>query len=238
MRYPYPNAILLLVAALLLCACRPVTRPPATAPEPALDAATTAKIDAIVQQAMTDNPIPGFQMCIVKDGQVVYNKGFGLADIAAGRPMTPQSVMIQASAAKPLTAAAVLGLVEQGKIDLEAHVTDYLPYFTMADPRYKDITVRMLLSHRSGLPDTDNNWDTPLDPAIDPLEQAVRWVADKQLLFAPGTDWSYSDKNYSALGAIIAAVTGKPYPTYMQEEWLTRLGMTHSTFVLGDVDPA
>ena len=56
----------------------------AAAPVPTLDAATTAKIDAIVQQAMTDNPIPGFAMCVVKDGAVVYNKGFGLADVAAG----------------------------------------------------------------------------------------------------------------------------------------------------------
>ncbi|MFN8465637.1 MAG: serine hydrolase [Caldilineaceae bacterium] len=210
----------------------------ATTPKPALDAATTATIDAIVQQAMAGSPIPGFQMCVVKDGEVVYNKGFGLADVAAGKPMTPQSIMIQASVSKTLTAVAVLRLVEQGKLDLDARITDYLPYFTMADGRYKDITMRMLLSHRSGLPDTPGYWDTPLDSTIDPLEQSVRWLADKQLLFEPGTDWSYSDKNFAALGAIIAVVTGKQYETYMQEEWLTPLGMTHSTFVLGDVDPA
>lgn len=236
MRYTYRIGILLL-AVLLLCACRPVTRPSAAA-APALDPATTAKIDAIVRQAMTANPIPGFQMCVVKDGAVVYNKGFGLADIAAGRPMTPQSVMILASISKSMTAMAVLRLVEQGKIDLDARVTDYLPYFTMADPRYKDITVRMLLSHRSGMPDTPVYWEEPLEPTLNPLEQAVRDLSDKQLLFAPGADWSYSSYGYSALGAIIAALTGKQYELYMQEEWLTPLGMTHSTFVLGDVDPA
>ena len=114
---------------------------------PKLDDATVAKIDAIVETAMTDYPTPGFEMCIVKDGQVVYNEGFGMADVEGGRAMTPRSVSIQASISKSLTAMAVMQLVEQGKIDLDTPVTTYLPYFTMADPRYEEITVRMLLSH-------------------------------------------------------------------------------------------
>ncbi|MCB0229889.1 MAG: serine hydrolase, partial [Anaerolineae bacterium] len=90
--------------------------------------------------AMTDYPTPGFEMCIVKDDQVVYNKGFGLANVASDRPMTPQSVSTQASISKSLTAMAVMQLVEQGKVDLDTPVTAYLPYFTMADPRYEEIT--------------------------------------------------------------------------------------------------
>ncbi len=206
-------------------------------PTPQLDEATIAKIEGIIQQAMTDYSAPGFAMCIVKDDQVVYSKGFGFADLASNRPATPQSLLLQASITKSLVAMAILRLAEQGKIDLDEPVTTYLPYFTMTDERYKAITVRLLLSHRAGLPDSPAFWTEPLDVAMNPLEQAVRDLNEMELLFAPDTDWSYSSYGYSALGAIIAQVTGQPFEQYMQEEWLVPLGMTHSTLVAGDVDP-
>jgi len=205
---------------------------------PGLDDTTTAKIDAIVEKAMTDFPTPGFELCIVKDGDVVYSKGFGLADVAENRPATPQSLDLQGSISKSMTAVAIMHLAEQGLIDLDAPVTDYLPYFTMADDRYPAITVRMLLSHRSGMPDSPAKWTEPLDPAMNPLEQAVRDLAEIELFFKPGEGWSYSSYGYSALGAIIAAVTGKPFESYMAEAWLTPLGMTQSTFATEDADPA
>ena len=92
-----------------------------------------------------------------------------------------------------MTAMAIMQLVEKGKIDLDTPVTTYLPYFTMDDPRcHKDITVRMLLSHMSGLPDVPMHWAVPLDPAINPLEQAVRSLSDQQLLSTPGEQYNYS----------------------------------------------
>ncbi len=195
------------------------------------------KIDAIVQKAMTDYPAPGFEMCVVKDGQVVYNKGSGMADVKGGRPMTPRSVSIQASISKSLTAMAVMQLVEQGKIDLNKPVTAYLPYFTMADPRYKDITVRMLLSHMSGLPEVPIPWDVPLDPATNPLAQAVRSLSDQKLLSAPGEQYNYSGWGYSTLGDVIAKVTGEPFESYMGQHLLKPLGMVNSTFMAAEVDP-
>ena len=186
---------------------------------------------------MTDYPAPGFEMCVVKDGQVVYNKGFGMADVEGGRPMTTQSVSNQASISKSLTAMAVMQLVEQGKIDLDAPVTTYLPYFAMADPRFKDITVRMVLSHLSGLPDVPFPWDVPLDPAIDPLEQAVRSLSDQQLLSAPGEAWNYSGWGYALLGDMIAKVSGEAFAGYMQLHLLQPMGMANSTFVMDEVNP-
>jgi len=235
MAYTLRLSILLFAIALLLSACRPVTAP--APPAPVLDDATAAAIDAIVQTNMTDFPIPGFQVCVVKDGQVAYSKGFGLADVDTARPMTPQSIVIQASITKAFVAMAVMRLAEQGLIDLDAQVTDYLPYFTMADERYQAITVRMLLSHRSGLPDSPVYWPEPLDPALNPLEQAVRDLGEMELLFAPDDGWRYSGYGYSTLGAIIAAVTGQPFEEYMAAEWLTPLGMVNSTFVTDAVDP-
>jgi CubicO group peptidase (beta-lactamase class C family) len=219
-----------MLGGLLLCACRPVRAP-------AIDAATTVQIDAIVQRTMRAYQAPGFALCIVQDGQVVYQKGYGLADVAAARPFTPQSVSIQASVTKPLVAMAVLRLVDQGVLDLDAPATRYLPAFHMADDRYGAITVRMLLAHTSGLPDKPKVWDEALDPIADPLAQAVADLAGQRLLFAPGTGWSYSNYGYSILGATIAAAGGRPFATYMQEEWLQPLGMAHSTFRAEEVDP-
>jgi CubicO group peptidase (beta-lactamase class C family) len=227
---------------LFLNACQPIQAPVAQSTTPSgeekevpidlmkLEAATIAQIDEIVRQTMTDYPLPGMQLCVVKDGRMVYHKGFGLADVDADRPVTPQSLLTQGSVTKTLTAAAIMKLAEAGAIDLEAPVTLYLPDFTMADERYKDITVDMLLSHRSGLPDSPAVWQEPLDPAMAPLTQAVRTLEDMQLLFTPNTDWNYSSWGYSLLGAIISAVTGEPYAEYMETAWLKPLGMTASTF--------
>lgn len=227
---------MLLLAALILGACQPI-QPVTSMPASKLDDATVAKIEAIVAKAMTDYPTPGFAMCIVKDGQVVYSKGFGFADLASKRPVTAQSLLVQASVTKSLVSMAILRLAEQGKIDLDEPVTTYLPYFTMKDEGYKKITVRMLLSHRAGLPNSPDFWVEPLDATLNPLEQAVRDLAEMQLLFAPNTDWNYSSYGYSALGAIIAQVTDKPFESYMQEEWLAPIGMAHSTFLATEVDP-
>jgi CubicO group peptidase (beta-lactamase class C family) len=158
--------------------------------------------------------------------------------VDAARPVTAQSVLIQASVTKPLVAMAVMRLVEEGVINLDAPVTKYLPYFEMADVRYKAITVRMLLSHTAGLPAAPPTWDEPLDPAQDALAQALGYLVDKSLLFVPGTDWRYTNYGYIALGAVIAAVTGEPFESYMQRAWLVPLGMAHSTFVADEVDPA
>ncbi len=142
----------------------PVTKFLAKVEKMALDDATIAKIEAIVRKAMIQYPVPGMTMCILKDGAVVYSKGFGMADTESKRSMTPRSVSTEYSISKSVTALAVLQLVEQGKIDLDKPVTAYLPYFTMADSRYKDITVRMLLNHTSGMVDFARRLGRPVGP--------------------------------------------------------------------------
>ena len=123
------------------------------APTTGLDDATTAQIETILTDTMQPLGVPGYAMCIVKDGSVVYDKGFGVTEPGGDQPVTPQSVFIICSTTKSFTAVALMQLVEQGKVDLDAPVTTYLPYFTMADPGYEQITVRMLASHMSGLID-------------------------------------------------------------------------------------
>lgn len=226
---------MLLLVALILGACQPI-QPVTSMPANKLDDVTVAKIEGIIQKAMTDYPTPGFTLCIVKDGQVVYSKGFGMADVASQHPMTPISVSTEYSIAKSMTAMAVMQLVEQGKVNLDEPVTTYLPYFTMADARYQAITVRMLLNHTSGMP--DDPWNFALTGDADPLEQAVRSLSSKSLLDAPGAAWSYADVGFDILGDLIAKVSGESFPIYMKEHLLKPLGMLTSTFVRAEVDSA
>ena len=102
---------------------------------------------------MTKNQVPGAAVGVVKDGKLVYTKGFGVTELGSDPPVTPESVFFMASIAKSVTGMAIMQLVEEGKIDLDAPVTQYLPYFTLADPTAKDITIRQLLSHTSGMAD-------------------------------------------------------------------------------------
>lgn len=215
-----------------------------SAAEPAadLDEATVAKIDTIVEQVMTDKQVPGAAVGVVKDGELVYAEGFGVTRLGGDTPVTPDSVFFMASIAKSVTGMAIMQLVEDGKIDLDAPVTDYLPYFTLADPAAQEITIRQLLSHASGMADygdwmadvVDENQSTD-DGA---LEEYVRSFSDGTLLFPPGEGWSYSNSGFDTLGDVIAKVSGQSFEAYVQEHILTPLGMADSTFLLSDVDPA
>ena len=138
------------------------------------------------------------------------------------------------------TAMAVLQLVEQGKIDLDAPVTGYLPYFRMKDATYADITIRHLLMNTSGIPDSGDtmaDWENFM-PEYDAgaVERWVRSLADTGLLFAPGAGFEYSAPGYALLGAVVGTASGQTYEEYMSENILGPLGMDKSTFLLEEVD--
>ncbi len=210
------------------------------APAPALDEATVAEIEALVEEAMSRNMLPGFALGVVKDGELVYAKGFGVTSLDGGEPVTPQTVFQWAETSMAPTAMAVLQLVDAGKIDLDAPVTDYLPYFQMKDERYRDITVGQLLTHHSGIPDSGDtmaDWENFM-PEYDAgaAERWVRSLADRRLLFAPGSGFEYTDLGYALLGAVVAAASGQSYEDYMSENIFEPLGMANTTFLLEEVD--
>jgi CubicO group peptidase (beta-lactamase class C family) len=214
----------------------------AAEPESKLDDATAAKIEDLVEQAMAKSQVPGAAVGIVKDGQLVYAKGFGVTKVGGDQPVTPESVFYMASIAKTVTGMAIMQLVEEGKVDLDAPVTEYLPYFTLADPAAKEITIRQLLSHSSGMADYGDLMAdfSARDKRVDDgaLEDYVRSFSDGTLLFPPGMGWSYSNSGFDTLGDVIAKVSGQSYEDYVQEHILAPLGMEDSTFLLADVDPA
>ena len=207
---------------------------PAAASTSLLDDATVANIETILTDTMQPLAVPGYAVCIVKDGSLVYDKGFGVTNAGGDQPVTPQSVFAIRSTTKSFTAVALMQLVDQGKVDLDAPVTTYLPYFTMADPGYEQITVRMLASHTSGLIDDEifSNMPPKVEAPAETgaaIEWFVRALADDTLTAAPPTVWQYAGTNFILLGDIIGKVSGEPYDLYVTKHILEPLGMAHST---------
>jgi len=189
--------------------------------------AAQERIDAYVQERIAAWSIPGLAIAIVEDGQVTLTRAYGLADREQNRPMTTQTPMAIGSTTKPLTATAIMQLVEAGKVELDAPVTRYLPWFNLDDPRAAQITVRQLLSHTSGMP-ASASLTGGQEP--DALERRVRALEWERLRSAPGTRWEYANDGYNTLGLIVQTVSGMPYEQYVAEKILSPLKMTRSTF--------
>jgi CubicO group peptidase (beta-lactamase class C family) len=119
------------------------------------------RLDSSIEKTLREQKIPGVAVGIVEDGRLVYARGFGVMKVGdTSKPVTPETLFHIASVTKPFVATAVMQLVEQDKVDLNAHVTKYLPYFRLKDPRFRFITVRQMLTHTSGMPDVEDYlWD-------------------------------------------------------------------------------
>jgi CubicO group peptidase (beta-lactamase class C family) len=208
-----------------------------------LDAELIAKIEALVEQEMADKDIPGVSLGIVKDGQVAYAKGFGVAERDTDRAMTPQTQFPVACITKGFTTAAIMQLVEQGLVDLDAPVTDYLPYFKLADERYKEITIHHLLANTAGLPMPDyvtlyGGFSHNPSWSPDLLEKYVRSLADKPMATDPADNiFMYGGDYFDILGDVIAKVSGQPFEEYMDQYILQPLGLEHTTFIVDELDP-
>lgn len=181
--------------------------------------------------------LPGFAIGVIKDGKLIYAKGFGVSKLGETTPVTTRSLFHMASVTKTFVATSIMQLVEAEKIDLDAPLTRYLPYFHMADERYKTITIRQMLSHLSGIPDVaDYNWNKPeYDDGA--LERFVRTIAQQKLIFAPGERFAYSNAAYEVLGDVIAKVSGVSFEDYVQHHILTPLGMKDSTLLVRNTNP-
>jgi len=216
-----------ITSLIILLAC--LVSSTAFAGPPQAAAPDFAAIDAYVEAQMKDVRIPGLALGIIQGDQIVYLKGYGVAD-PSGRPVTPQTPFMLASVTKPMTALAVMQLAEQGKIDLDAPVQQYISWFRVADDQAStQITVRQLLYHTSGLSEpTGAEYAGREDLHLDAIEQHVRALRDVQLVHPIGATYEYSNPNYQILGLIIQQVTGQPYEVYMQEHVFKPLGMSQT----------
>jgi CubicO group peptidase (beta-lactamase class C family) len=231
-------------------------RPPA--PQPTVNSGeprTTGPdlIQAFLQPLVTDHTIAGAVTLIASKDSIVYLKPVGYRDIASKSPMPADALFWIASTSKPMTATAVMMLVDEGKISLDDPVEKYLPEFkgqmvketnppspigtqeatvsqatSQLVPAIHPILVREILSHTSGLPFRSAAQPGALD--LLPLKDAVKSFVSEPLLFQPGTNYSYSNEGLNTAARIIEVVTGMPYEQFMQERLFTPLGMKDTTF--------
>ncbi|MBL8269067.1 serine hydrolase domain-containing protein [Steroidobacter sp.] len=199
----------------------------------ALSATTEAAIDALFVD-LTAPGSPGAAVGIYRGGRVVFAKGYGLADLESGAPITPQTPFHVASMSKQFAAFAIALLAREGKVDLDADVRTYLPYFPDLGVK---ITTRQLIWHTSGLRDQMTLFLLGGHDIRDVLRQdhVIEMVKrQKALDFAPGTNFKYSNTGYTLLAEIVRSVTGKTLRQFTAERMFTPLGMKH-TFFYDDV---
>lgn len=168
-------------------------------------------------------------VAIMDDGKLVYTEGFAMADRVAALPVTENTQFNIGSVSKVFTAAAVMQLVEEKKLELDKPVVDYLPEFTMADSRYKAITVRMLLNHTSGLPGTmmGNGFASAKDPQF--LAEFMAYLAGSGLKADPGVVSVYCNDGFMLAEVLIEQVSGQSYAEYMKQHIFSKVGMKDSS---------
>ncbi|WP_199036575.1 serine hydrolase domain-containing protein [Glycomyces salinus] len=190
----------------------------APAPPAQVDTAH-ADIDSFIEQRLDDLQVPGAAWAVVSSAGIEHQSARG--EDGDGGPVTATTPFLWGSVAKPVTATAVMTLVEDGAIDLDEPAATYLPDFHLADRDHSDrITVRHLLEQTSGIPA-----DTGITDRADPYGEAVADLADAEPVTEPGAEHLYASANYLVLGAIVEAVTGETYADYLQRAVLDPLGM-------------
>jgi CubicO group peptidase (beta-lactamase class C family) len=220
----------LALTALVLGAAYVVSKPGSDAPAAngAAAASSFADIESFVLDEMAAQRIPGLALGIAEGDRIAYLRGFGTA--GAGREVTPQTPFIIGSVSKSLTAVAVMQLVEANRIELDAPVQRYLPWFRVADERASaEITVRHLLNHTSGISTkTGRTYQGNGDTSETALEEAVRKLDDVELGAPVGSKHQYSTINYSVLGLIVQTVAGVSYEDYVRARIFDPLLMRNS----------
>ncbi|WP_433475924.1 serine hydrolase domain-containing protein [Spirillospora sp. CA-142024] len=224
-------------SAALWCAVATVLALAGTGAAGPAEAAGHGGLRAVVERLTGPDGAPG-ALAEVDDRYGRRVATGGVADIRTGAPVDPRSRFRIGSLTKPFTATVVLQLVGEGRIRLDAPVERYLPGVVRgADNDGREITVRQLLQHTSGLPDV-LDYLTPMDVLKDPLRHwEARDLVDIALPhpreFTPGEGWGYSNTNYLVAGMIIERVTGRPYGQEIRRRVLVPLGL-HDTFVPSD----
>ncbi|MGD8289118.1 MAG: glycoside hydrolase family 3 N-terminal domain-containing protein, partial [Gemmatimonadota bacterium] len=191
-----------------------------------MSAAGLARVDSIIRAAVADSAASAVAVAIGRHGRLVSLAGYGELAYGSGRPTTPTSIFDLASLTKVVgTTTAVMLLVQDGSLDLDAPVVTYLPWWSGGDSQKDQVTVRQLLLHRAGLP-AFRTWFLDLEG-----EQAYKdAVADEPLETAPGVTTTYSDIGAMTLGWIVEEISGEPLDVYLREHVWEPLGMRETRF--------
>jgi len=182
--------------------------------------AQTDEVDKIVSAEMQRQKIPGVAVAVIRDGKVIKEKGYGIANVELNTPVTSETAFKIGSISKPMIAIGVMKLVEEGKIGLDDPVGKYFPE---APDTWKGIKIRNLLSHTSGIIREAPGFD-PLK--IQPDYDVIKTAFPVPLVFAPGEKYQYCNVGYFSLAEIITRVSGKAWPDYLSELIFKPLGMS------------
>jgi CubicO group peptidase (beta-lactamase class C family) len=182
-------------------------------------AAWSDEVDDVVIKSMNGQKIPGLSLGVVRDGKVLKACGYGLANVEHQVPARRETVYQSGSVGKQFTAAAVMMLVEQGKLKLDEPIRTYLPE---TPDSWKAVTVRHLLTHTGGTPRHYNDVDVRKDYTED---QRLRMAFKHPLEFAPGEKMRYSNTGYMLLGILVSKVSGKFYGDFLKQHVFDPLGM-------------
>jgi CubicO group peptidase (beta-lactamase class C family) len=190
----------------------------------------TGEIERLIEEQMRAAHVPGLALAVVRDNDVVYARGFGVTSVEDGAlPVTPHTLFRIGSLTKALTCTASLRLVEEGTLDLDRPVGDYVPWLTFSQAgAAQRITLRMLMSHSTGLPTSHSPFGRR-GPAG--LEAYVREDVPRYPFVAePAAVYAYSNPGLRIAGAVAQVVSGKPYEQLMQELVFGPLDMVRTTF--------
>jgi len=177
------------------------------------------KVDEFIQTEMQKQHIPGVALAVIRDGKVIKSKGYGAANVETNTPVTNETVFKIGSISKPIIAMGIMLLVEEGKISLDDKVGKYLDG---TPDTWKDITVRHLLSHTSGIIREAPGFDPG---KIQPDADVIKTAYQSPLVFTPGEKYQYCNVGYFSLAEIIRQVSGKPWGEFLTERIFKPFGM-------------
>lgn len=211
---------------LLLAVCAGIAATAEQQPDPRFEQLAT-----LITQKMTEYSVPGVGFGVVKDGQLTA-RGFGISNVDNPQPITADTVFALASISKTVTTTAIMRLVEQGKLDLNAPVRKYLPDFKLQDESAaRDVAIWHLVTHTPG-------WEgqlTPADKGVDTLAAFVETMKDLPQLAPPGAVWSYNNAGFSVAGRVIEVVTGQNIHDALRSLVFQPIGLARAFTRLEDV---
>jgi len=190
-----------------------------------------AGIDGLMQAY--DGQVPGAAVLVLHDGQAVFRRGYGLAVVEDGTAVTAASNFRLASVSKQFTAAAVLLLVEEGRLGLDQPARRWLPELP---PAASSVTLRQLLSHTSGLPDYEDLMDPADSRQVHDADVLALLAREDRLDFTPGTAYRYSNSGYALLALIVGRASAQDFATFLQQRIFGPLHMTHTVAHQDGVD--
>jgi CubicO group peptidase (beta-lactamase class C family)/D-alanyl-D-alanine dipeptidase len=188
-----------------------------------------ASLEAWIAREVEAKQLPALSIALVDDQDVVWARGFGFADSTRKVQATADTLYRVGSVSKPFTALLIMLLVEMGLVDLDAPVDRYLPDFRPKNPYGKEITLRQILCHRSGLV-RESPVGSYFDDSGPSLAKTVLSLNDTELLFEPGTKTAYSNAGVATAGLVVERLLKKPFPELVKEKLLGPLDMNNSSF--------